>query len=335
MYTNNHRFSLFFRHFVSCLLFITLVPSAAAEKLCAIYPHLKDSYWLSINYGMVSEAEDLGIELRVMESGGYNNISKQEDQLTLCRQWGADAILLGTVSPNAYETHLGSLVGDIPVFTIVNQLNLDASQSEHLKGGVGIDWYWMGYEVGKYLTQKHPKGSGQTNIALLLGPRTKGGTKPVTKGVTEAIKNSDIKVKYTYWADNDKELQRNLVQRIIDTDKVDYIVGSAVAIEAAISELRTSQKAKEIGLISVYLSHGIYRGLIRHKVEFAPTDNMVTQGRLSVKQALQYLRGEKYQQQISLPIQALTSDSLSSHTIEDSLSPSEYRPVFNVKPVVP
>ncbi|GEM75778.1 TMAO reductase system periplasmic protein TorT [Vibrio sagamiensis NBRC 104589] len=284
---------------------------------------------------MVSEAEKRGIKLRIMESGGYHNKSRQEEQLALCQKWGADAILLGTVGPDAFKNNLGTLVGGIPVFTIVNKLNLDGSQKKYLKGQVGIDWYWMGHEVGKYLAQKHPKGSGRTDIALLLGPRTKGGTKPVTEGITEAIKNSDIKVKYTYWADNDKELQRNLIQHIIDTDNIDYIVGSAVAIEAAISELRTSQKAKEVGLVSVYLSHGIYRGLIRNKVQFAATDNMVKQGRTSVIQALQYLRGEAYQEQISLPIQPLTPDSLSKHTIESSLSPSEYRPIFNVSPLSP
>lgn len=47
---------------------------------------------------------------------------------------------------------------------------------------------------------------------------------------------------------------------------IDYIVGSAVAIEAAISELRSADKTHDIGLVSVYLSHGVYRGLLRNKV---------------------------------------------------------------------
>ena len=76
------------------------------EKICAIYPHLKDSYWLSVNYGMVSEAAKQQVELRVLEAGGYPNVAKQASQLVLCTQWGADAIILGTVSPDAYHDNL-------------------------------------------------------------------------------------------------------------------------------------------------------------------------------------------------------------------------------------
>ncbi len=318
------------------VLFVTLLvslPSLAEEKICAIYPHLKDSYWLSVNYGMVTEAEKQGVNLRVLEAGGYPDQNRQAKQLKLCTQWGADAIILGTVAPDAYEHNLDSLVGDTPVFATVNQLVLDKSQSQLLKGVVGADWYWMGYEAGKYLAERHPKGSGNINVALLLGPRTSGGTKPVTAGFYDAIKESDVQVISSLWADNDKELQRNLVQRVIDMERINYIIGSAVAIEAAISELRNTEKESEIGLISVYLSHGVYRGLLRNKVLFATTDKMAEQGRLSVIQATRYLRQQPYEKHASPVITPLTPSTLHDETIQESLSPSEYRPTFNVKAV--
>ncbi|MGR5238239.1 TMAO reductase system periplasmic protein TorT [Vibrio alfacsensis] len=333
MVINQRSFRTIFKHSALTMSLFASLPSFAAEKICAIYPHLKDSYWLSVNYGMVSEAKKQGVELRVLEAGGYPNKNRQEQQLALCTQWGADAIILGTVEPQAYEHNLRNWVGNTPVFATVNQLDLDNEQNELLKGVVGVDWYWMGYEAGKYLAEKHPKGSGKTNIALLLGPRISGGTKPVTTGFYDAIKNSDINIVDSYWADNDKELQRNLVQSVIDMSDIDYIVGSAVAIEAAISELRSSGKTDEIGLVSIYLSHGVYRGLLRHKVLFAPTDKMVQQGRLSVQQATHYLRDLPYKKQASPGIKPLTPNSLHDGTIEESLSPSKYRPVFSVKTV--
>lgn len=321
------------KHFVLAGALFASLPSLAEEKICAIYPHLKDSYWLSVNYGMVSEAEKQGVHLRVLEAGGYPVKHRQEQQLKLCHQWGADAIILGTVDPHAYEHNLTNLVGDTPVFATVNQLILDKKQSPLLKGEVGVDWYWMGHEAGKYLAERHPKGSGNTNIALLLGPRTRGGTKPVATGFYDAIKDSDIHVVTTLWADNDKELQRNLAQRVIDHGNIDYIVGSAVAIEAAISELRSADKASEIGLVSVYLSHGVYRGLLRNKVLFAATDKMVEQGRLSLIQATRYLRDLPYEKHASPSIIPLTPTTLDEDTIQESLSPSEYRPTFSVKPI--
>ena len=302
------------------------------EKVCAIYPHLKDSYWLSVNYGMISEAEKQQVELKVLEAGGYPNVTKQASQLVLCTQWGADAIVLGTVSPDAYHDNLTDWVGSTPVFATVNELTVNKIQQKILKGTVGVDWYQMGFQVGEYLAKSHPKGSGKTPIALLLGPQSSGGTKPVALGFYDAIKSSDVEIAISYWADNDKELQRNLVQQVIEQPNIQYIVGSAVAIEAAISELRAAGKTNEIGLISSYLSHGIYRGLLRNKVLFAPTDKMVEQGRLSLKQAINYLRGQPYEKHSAPVIEALTPATLKDQIIADSLSPSEFRPVFSVNP---
>ncbi|MDN3678741.1 TMAO reductase system periplasmic protein TorT [Vibrio tapetis subsp. quintayensis] len=303
----------------------------ANEKLCAIYPHLKDSYWLSVNYGMVDEAKKLGLELRVLESGGYPNIEKQQQQLIECKYWGASAIILGTVSPNSYQGDLREMVGDIPIFATVNHLQSSRENSLSIKGQVGADWYWMGYKTGKYLAKRHPKGTGKVNIAWLPGPKYRGGTKPVANGFLDAIKGSDVNIVLSLWADNDKELQRNLVQNTMERDDIDYIVGSAVAIEAAISELRNAGKQDQIELLSVYLSHGVYRGIRRNKVLFAPSDKMVLQGRKSVQQAAYYLQdSDKFEADYQPTIEALTPNHYPRKIIDDSLSPPEYRPVYNV-----
>lgn len=314
---------------ISCFLTGNVAASTKPLKLCALYPHLKDSYWLSVNYGMVDEAARLSIALKVFEAGGYPNKQKQQAQLEKCHEWNADAIILGTVSPDLYLNKIHQLVGNTPVFASVNALTLDP-KSHQLKGQVGVDWYWMGYYAGQYLKDKHPKSSGQANVALLLGPKASGGTDPVLQGFINAVQDSDIHIIKSYWADNDKELQRNLVQQIIERDDIDYIVGSAVAIEAAISELRIANKSGEIGLIATYLSHGVYRGLLRNRVEFAPTDKMVQQGRMSVQQAVNYLRGLPYQSEQTPVIEPLTPEKLNPNVISQSLSPSEYRPTFHV-----
>ena len=302
----------------------------AAQKVCAIYPHLKDSYWISVNYGMVKEAEEQGLHLKVYESGGYPNINKQKQQLNDCRLWGADAIILGTVSPDAYLNKLPELIGNIPLFSTVNNLEIGEADRENFAGQVGVDWYWMGYYAGEYLTNKHPTNSGTVRVAWLPGPKTSGGTKPSTQGFYDAIENSDVVIMRTFWADNDKELQRNLIQEVFEVPNIDYIVGSAVAIEAAISETRVSLKNRDIGLISTYLSHGVYRGILRNKVLFAPTDKMALQGKLSVQQANNYLQGNSYKKQLSPKIEPLTPDSLDRTIIEQSLSPSNFRPIFSV-----
>jgi len=60
---------------------------------------------------------------------------------------------------------------------------------------------------------------------------------------------------------------------------------------------------------------------------------MVQQGRLSIMQATHYLREKEYDKHASPMLKPLTPETLHDHTIEESLSPSEYRPTFRVKAV--
>ena len=39
-------------------------------RICASIPHLKDDYWLAVNFGLVDEAKRLGIALNLYEAGG-------------------------------------------------------------------------------------------------------------------------------------------------------------------------------------------------------------------------------------------------------------------------
>lgn len=309
-----------------------LKQAARAWKICAVYPHLKDSYWISINYGMVEHAKQLGINLKVLEAGGYPNLDKQQTQIQDCQQWGADAIILGTVDSVAYNGILSQLTGNIPVFATINDIDMkDKDIRESVYARVGVDWYDMGRAAGEFLAKRHPKGSGKVDIAWLPGPSQRGGTKPVTQGFLDATKNSDINIITTLWADNSKELQRNLIQQLFaDRQHLNYIVGGAVAAEVAISELRANHKLKEIKVVSTYLSHGVYRGLRRGRILFAPTDKMAQQAMLSLDQAVRFLEKKPMERDISPKIEWLTPKHLPASVIADSLSPAEFRPAFSV-----
>ncbi|GAB3524975.1 TMAO reductase system periplasmic protein TorT [Photobacterium alginatilyticum] len=314
---------------------ITYQPLTTASKpwkICSVYPHLKDSYWLSVNYGMVEHAKKLGVELKVLEAGGYPHLEKQQTQIKDCHQWGADAIILGTVDSTAYQGILSQLTGEIPVFATINDIDVtDPDIRKNITAKVGVDWYEMGQAAGEFLAKRHPRGSGIVNIAWLPGPSQRGGTKPVTQGFLDAVKDSDINIIKTMWADNSKELQRNLIQKLFASGQhLDYIVGGAVAAEVAISELRSNHKSDDISIVSTYLSHGVYRGLRRGKILFAPTDKMAQQAMLSLDQAVRHLEQKPIERNLSPIIEWLTPAHLPKDVIADSLSPAEFRPAFSV-----
>ena len=78
--------------------YIPLATAAKPWRICASYPHLKDSYWLSVNYGMVEHARRLGIRLQVVEAGGYPNLERQIAQVKDCAATGSGFVIASTLT---------------------------------------------------------------------------------------------------------------------------------------------------------------------------------------------------------------------------------------------
>ncbi len=69
------------------------VPLEKADEpwnLCVSVPHMKDAYWLGVAYGATEQAKELGVNLSIVEAGGYENLPTQISQIEDCAQ-SADA----------------------------------------------------------------------------------------------------------------------------------------------------------------------------------------------------------------------------------------------------
>lgn len=294
-------------------------------RLCALYPHIKDSYWLSINHGMISQARKLGITLRVAEAGGYHQLERQWSQVEDCLAWGADAILLGTVSYNLINKRLADENNPTPLFGLVNNLSFDGVSAR-----TGVPWYQMGYLTGQFLAQRHAGSTEPVRIAWFPGPKQRGGTPESEQGLKAALRDTAIEIVATANGDNDRNIQRTLIQKTLDQHQdLDYLVGSAVMAEVAVNELRRRGLSRP-GIISHYLSHGVYRGLKRGKILMANSDQMVIQGRMAVDQAVRFLQGDKRYLDIGPAILQLTPENLNQNAAGDSLSPAGFTPVYGV-----
>ena len=185
----------------------TPLKAKRAWKLCALYPSLKDSYWLSLNYGMQEAARRYGVDLKVLEAGGYSQLATQQAQIDQCKQWGAEAILLGSSTTSFPD--LQKQVASLPVIELVNAI--DAPQ---VKSRVGVPWFQMGYQPGRYLVQwAHGK---PLNVLLMPGPDNAGGSKEMVEGFRAAIAGSPVRIVDIALGDNDIEIQRNLLQEMLE-----------------------------------------------------------------------------------------------------------------------
>ncbi|NMG75421.1 TMAO reductase system periplasmic protein TorT [Aromatoleum diolicum] len=304
-------------------------PATRRWTLCAAFPHIKDAYWLGVNYGMIDEARRLGVEVRFVEAGGYPNLQIQREQFKACGSDPAvDAVIVGTVSFDGLSDVIGEVARRIPVLATVNDV-----AGEGIAAKVGVSWHEMGRLTGEYLVRRHPGRGEEIPIAWFPGPQGAGWVPFVDRGFRDAIANSRIVIRSTAWGDTAKSIQRNLVQGTLDQHpEVRYLVGNALMAEAAISVLRERGRQDGVGIVATYFTPAVYRGILRGRIVAAPSDAPVLQGRLSVGQAVDLLEGRRFARHIGPHVQVVDRDGLKRIDLDDSLPPSTFTPQFSFPP---
>lgn len=301
--------------------------AAKPWRICASYPHLKDSYWLSVNYGMVEHARRLGIELQVVEAGGYPNLDRQKAQIVECTA-RADALIVGTVSYDGLTPIIRDLSRRMPVIAAVNDIN-----SEGITAKSGVSWRAMGAAIGTYFAERHPPGQKPVKIAWFPGPLGAGWVTFVEQGFRPALANSSADIVAVKWGDTGFEAQLLLLEDVLEEHPdLDYIIGSAVTADAAVSLLRAKGLSGRIRILADYFTHSTYRATKRGKVEAAPTDSPVLQGRVAVDQAVRALEGSLTLVQAGPAIRVVDQSNVDRVDIDASLAPAWFKPTFEVRP---
>lgn len=293
-------------------------------KLCIAYPHLKDAYWLNVNYGMVQESRRLGVAFTLFEAGGYPNLERQRQQIVQCAAEGADAIIVGPVSFRGLKDTITNIARKIPVLSTVNDI-----ENVGITAKSGVSWITMGQKAGEYLAAKHPEGSDPVTVAWFPGPQGAGWVEFIEKGFQAGLVGGAVNIVVTKWGDTGKEIQRTLVQEVLESHpEVNYIVGNALMAEAAISTLRNRNLENKIKVISTYFTPAVYRGIRRGRILAAPTDSPVMQGRISIDQAVRVLEGRSFIKHLGPQIHMVDEENWQDINISDSLAPPSFLPSF-------
>ena len=294
-------------------------------RICASYPHLKDSYWLSVNYGMVEEARRLGVALRVVEAGGYPNLERQIAQIKDCAA-EADLLALGAVSFEGLTEAVVEIARSVPVIAVVNDI-----ANPGISAKAAVSWVTMGARIGEYLAAKHPAGTAAVKVAWFPGPRESQWAYFVEEGFRGAVAGSAVEIVVTKWGDTGREIQLLLVEEALEErPEVDYIVGSAVTAGAAVSVLRARGLSDRIKVLADYYTHAVYRGIKRDKILAAPTDFPALQGRLGIEMAVRVLEDRLEHVHAGPLIKLVDSESLSAIGSHQSLAPASFSPTFVV-----
>jgi len=299
-----------------------LKAARAHWHLCAIFPHIKDEYWLSVAYGMAEEARRLGVSLSISETGGYRSVEAQARRLDDCK---GDAAIIGSVSYDSplILSAIAEVAKRMPVIAAINDVG-----SPVIAAKVGVSWSDMGRAVGRYLAEEHPKGSAPRSAVVATGPREAGWVTFLSHGLESELERSSVTLRETGWADTGPQEQMELAEEILGNGKsADYFIGSAPAAEAVVSLKRIRDLSPGMSIIATYFTQAVRRGIMRGRIEAAPFDDPTLQGRLSVEYAVRAIEGNVDHRQIGPSISIATKGSLPPSS---ALAPADFDPVFEL-----
>ncbi|WP_018000988.1 TMAO reductase system periplasmic protein TorT [Paracoccus sp. N5] len=299
--------------------------AARPWNLCVLYPHLKDAYWLGVNYGMVEESRRLGVGFDLFEAGGYPNPARQIAQLHACADPRYDAVVVGTVSYDGLTPVLSELARQKPIIAVVNDI-----EPGPITAKASVPWREMGRAAGLELARRHPKGSPPVSVAWFPGPRGAGWVGFVEDGFRAAIADSSARVTSVLYGDTGREAQAQLVEQLLaEGPAPDYLVGSGPMAEVAISILRARGELDRVGIISTYISPGVFRGIMRGRILAAPTDFPVMQGRLGIEMAVRALEHSLTFRHAGPAIVTVTPGTTADFDHDASLAPASFSARFS------
>lgn len=304
------------------------VARSQAWQVCTVYPHLKDSYWHAVNFGMVEEARALGIGLRVFDAGGYEHLAHQRELVGDCLADSAvDALLVGTVSFAGLNDLLRPALANRPVLALVNDIDAGSVRAK-----VGVPWYQLGWKVGQWLAERHPAGSAPVRIAWFPGPQEAGWVGFIDRGFHAALAGSAVEVATVRWGDTGRSVQRQLVEDALDAHpQLDYLVGNAPMAEVAVAELLRRQRDETTGIVASYITPGVYGALARGRILASVTDFPVLQGRLAMRQVLRVLEGLPVEPHVGPDVELVEPTTLTRFPADWMMAPAGFAPVYEVK----
>lgn len=309
---------------------VDYVPLEKASKpweICVSFPHMKDAYWLAVDYGVAKEAEDLGVKMQLVEAGGYTELNTQISQIEDCVAAGADAVIIGAISYDGLNNLVSEIrKKNIPVIDVINGISSPELSAKSL-----VSFGEMGAKAGQFIAEAHPAGTTPVKVAWFPGPAGAGWVEAGNTGFLDAIKGSAVEVVETKYGDTGKEVQAKLVEDTLEAHPdLAYIVGTAVTAEAAIPILRDRNLQDQVKIVSYYYTPGVHIGIQRGQILAAPTDSTVIQGRIAVDQAVRILEGKEYLKHVGPALYVVSQDNLSSFDPSSTLAPDGFTPIFRV-----
>jgi len=304
-------------------------PLAKASKpwnICVLFPHMKDTFWVAVDYGVAEEAKRMGVNMTLYQAGGYENLPKQLSQFDDCMAGNFDAIVVGPISEAGLDKKFaeGVKAGKVVISTI-NPVSKSTVTSK-----MTVDFTAMGVQTGTYLSD-FEKGKS-VNVGTFPGPSGSGWAEAFLDGFKQAVKShSNIKLLDDKFGDSGVAVQFGLIQNALQAyPDMTVIWGCAPAAEAAIGAVAQAGR-KDLLILSAYENQAMLDAVTKGDILGFATQYPVLQGRIAIDTAVRALEHQSYAKSLAAIPDMIAKSNLQSIKMDLVLAPGDFKAVYSVK----
>jgi periplasmic protein TorT len=310
------------------------VPLPRAQKkwhIQVFIPHLKDAYWLGVNYGLIDQARQSGVRLSIHQAGGYGQLDvqkKQIESILKSENEKPDGVIISAISENGLNELVKKLSeNQVPVIDLINGMS-----SPFISSRVAVSFRDMGFQAGNFISNHQKKNNKPLAVGWFPGPEGAAWVAAGDKGFKEAIKGSDIRIMVSQKGDTGSAAQSKLLNNALDSfsQKIDIIAGTAVSAEVAVNIVRKRGLKKKIKVLSYYYGPGVHRGIRRGDILAAPTDHPVLQARIAIDTMIRIIEKKNYDKHISPKVTVIDRSNIRKWDSSTTLAPRGFKPVFSI-----
>jgi protein TorT len=307
--------------------YVALGKADKPYKLCVLFPHMKDSFWVAVAYGVVKQAEAMNVNMTLYEAGGYENLPKQLSQFDDCMASGADAIIVGAISGAGLSKKFEEAKAKgVPVVGVANPLPPNA-----LPAAIYVDFVAMGAVTGEGLLAQTKSGE-KLNIVTFPGPAGSGWAESYAEGFKKAVsKDPNAKILAEKFGDTGVAVQLQLIQDALQAyPNMNVIWGSAPTAEAAVGAVAQASRP-DVKIMSSYENQAMLDALNRGDILAFATQYPVGEGAVSVDQAVRLIE-KKPVMSLAQPLVAVVDKTTAPKLQMDLvLAPASWTPAYSVK----
>ena len=304
-------------------------PLPKAEKpwnVCVLFPHMKDTFWVAVDYGVVQEARQLGVNMTLYQAGGYTNLPKQLSQFDDCLAGNYDAIVVGPISEAGLMREFRKgMATKKPIIITVNP-----APKAQVTSKMYVDFVKMGVQTGNYLV-KYLNGK-KADVGAFPGPAGSGWAEQFFAGFKQAVSvHPNIKILTVKYGDSGVAIQLRLIQNALQAfPHMNVIWGCAPAAEAAIGAVAEAGR-KDVVIESSYFNQAMYNDLKSDQVLGFSTQYPVLEGAVAIDTAVRALEHKPYYQFLEPIPDMIAKDTISQINMDLVHAPSTFKAVYSVR----